>query len=132
MSEGKWNAAQWLQSLSLHKVLAESLELPEEGTKQYNYIRKLERAQLEGMLGKAEVISSICGMVMEHINLLQSKAAQVNGSVVNDKFQTNAKFQMSYGSLSLFYGGLESLLGPPKMVNGSLFVSMEQEHCLLI
>ncbi len=34
----------------------------------------------------------------------------------------------SYGSLSLFYGGLESLLGPPKMYKGSLRNSMEQEH----
>ena len=35
---------------------------------------------------------------------------------------------MSYGSLSLFYGGLESLLGPPKMVRGSLLNAMEGEH----
>ena len=35
---------------------------------------------------------------------------------------------MSYGSLSLFYGGLESLLGPPKMVNGSLENGMAREH----
>ena len=47
---------------------------------------------------------------------------------MSDKFQTNAKFQMSYGSLSLFYGGLESLLGPPKMVNGSLENGMAREH----
>jgi hypothetical protein len=39
-----------------------------------------------------------------------------------------------YGSLSLFYGGLESLLGPPKMYKGaqhedkSLFNTMEYEH----
>ena len=41
---------------------------------------------------------------------------------------------MTYGSLSLFYGGLESLLGPPKMYKGpqhtekSLFNTMEFEH----
>ena len=41
---------------------------------------------------------------------------------------------MTYGSLSLFYGGLESLLGPPKMYKGpqhtekSLFNTMEMEH----
>ena len=29
---------------------------------------------------------------------------------------TSAKFELTYGSLSLFYGGLESLIGPPKMV----------------
>ena len=43
---------------------------------------------------------------------------------------------MTYGSLSLFYGGLESLLGPPKMYLGpmsseaekSLFNMMEWER----
>ena len=35
---------------------------------------------------------------------------------LNDKFMTSAKFELTYGSLSLFYGGLESLIGPPNMV----------------
>eukprot|EP00966_Prymnesium_polylepis_P043740 1013686-Prymnesium_polylepis.2 len=33
---------------------------------------------------------------------------------------------MAYGNLALFYGGLESLIGPPQMVDGSLIKSMEQ------
>ena len=44
---------------------------------------------------------------------------------------------MSYGSLSLFYGGLESLLGPPQMHKDpdapnappSLMRAMQNEHC---
>jgi hypothetical protein len=56
------------------------------------------------------------------------RALLAQGTVSSDKFQTNAKFQMSYGSLSLFYGGLESLIGPPKMINGSLLQSMAREH----
>ena len=44
---------------------------------------------------------------------------------------------MSYGSLSLFYGGLESLLGPPQMHKDpelpdappSLIKAMANEHC---
>ena len=44
---------------------------------------------------------------------------------------------MSYGSLSLFYGGLESLLGPPQMAKdpeskdgmATLLKAMENEHC---
>ena len=31
------------------------------------------------------------------------------------------------GDLSLFFGGLEGLLGPPKMVDGSLMAAMERE-----
>ena len=37
---------------------------------------------------------------------------------------------MAYGPLALFYCGLEALIGPPTMVDGSLIVSMEQEHCI--
>ena len=67
---------------------------------------------------------------------VESLSAQRTGSAeqLNDKFATTAKFQMTYGSLSLFYGGLESLLGPPKMYKGpqhtekSLFNTMEYEH----
>ena len=68
----------------------------------------------------------------------QSLNTQTSGSAeeLNDKFSTTAKFQMTYGSLSLFYGGLESLLGPPKMYKGStpnaeksLLNMMEHEHC---
>ena len=61
---------------------------------------------------------------------------QLTGEQLNEKFATTAKFQMTYGSLSLFYGGLESLLGPPKMYKGanhaekSLFNTMEFEHLL--
>ena len=68
----------------------------------------------------------------------QSLSKQQTGSAskLNDKFASSAKFQMTYGSLSLFYGGLESLLGPPKMYKGpsssepdkSLFNMMEHEH----
>ena len=45
-----------------------------------------------------------------------------------------ARRAQTYGSLSLFYGGLESLLGPPKMYKGtqheekSLYNMMEFEH----
>ena len=56
----------------------------------------------------------------------QSLSEQKTGSAaeLNDKFASSAKFQMTYGSLSLFYGGLESLLGPPKMYALSLQTSL--------
>ena len=33
------------------------------------------------------------------------------GAELNDKFAASSKFEMSYGPLSLFYGGLESVIG---------------------
>ena len=35
---------------------------------------------------------------------------------------------MVAGPLSLFYGGLEAVIGPPLMEHGSLLEAMESEH----
>ena len=81
------------------------------------------------MLASGNILGNVCDMVMEGVAAFSGAGpGKLDGAVANDKFQTNAKFQMSYGSLSLFYGGLESLLGPPKMLKGSLLFSMESEH----
>ena len=129
VEENKWNVAQWLESLGLHQVIADAMDLPEAGAKQYNHIRRLQREKLEEQLAKGDLISKICDVVMGGVDLLSGGGGKLlDGAIGNDKFQTNAKFQMSYGSLSLFYGGLESLLGPPKMFKGSLISMMENEH----
>ena len=44
----------------------------------------------------------------------------------NTKFKQEGRFEMAYGALALFYGGLEALIGPPQMIDGSLIKSMEQ------
>ena len=124
----QWNVAQWLQSLALHDVVAATLELPEAGQKQFQFMRTLERPRLEKLLNESDLISNMCDVIMEGARFLTSGRSDRGSTVANDKFQASGKFQMSYGSLSLFYGGLESLIGPPKMLKGSLFHSMEQEH----
>ena len=124
----QWNVAQWLQSLALHDVVAATLELPEAGQKQFHFMRALERPRLEKLLNESDLISNMCDVIMEGARFLTSGGSDRGSTVANDKFQASGKFQMSYGSLSLFYGGLESLIGPPKMLKGSLLHSMEQEH----
>jgi hypothetical protein len=73
--------------------------------------------------------------------LEELKKQKVSGSSsLNEKFQATGKFQMSYGSLSLFYGGLESLLGPPQMHKegpeetslATLIKAMENDHCSMV
>ena len=95
----RWNAAQWLQSLGLHAVIAGALELPEPGKKQFNFVRKLRRETLESMLNSEErpLVSGLIDVIMEGVESLSgSGGATQDGAVSNDKFQTNAKFQMSY------------------------------------
>ena len=97
-SEQRWNAAQWLQSLALHDVVAASLELPDPGPKQFRYVRTLEREHLESLLAAADLVSGICDVVMEGVAAFSGGGANgaQNGAVANDKFQTNAKFQVRH------------------------------------
>ena len=125
----EWTASQWLQSLMLHEVLITAFDMPPAGAKQFNFIKRLSRQDLEERLLSQDVLEALIDAVLEGVHKLgASGGGPQDGAVTSDKFQTNAKFQMSYGSLSLFYGGLESLLGPPKMLHGSLLAAMEGEH----
>ena len=125
----EWTVAQWLRSLSLHEVFVSALsDLPPPGKSQFTYVRGLTRERLTEMLMKSDLVPDIIDLLMEGVEKLSAGPSVQDGAVRSDKFQTNAKFQMSYGSLSLFYGGLESLLGPPKMVRGSLYDAMAGEH----
>ena len=131
----RWTASKWLASRSISNVVADALELPklsQDATSQFRYVKRLTRAQVEQLLASAS-LSGLTEFVVAAVESLQDQTTG-SGEVLNEKFATTAKFQMTYGSLSLFYGGLESLLGPPKMYKGpshverSLFNMMEFEH----
>ena len=85
---------------------------------QFQYVRGLDYAQINALLDAAN-LGGLADFLYEGVLSLSEQSAST-AAQLNDKFSTTAKFQMTYGSLSLFYGGLESLLGPPKMVRGSL------------
>jgi hypothetical protein len=65
-----------------------------------------------------------------------TRQAAHSSEVLNDKFASSTKDQVSYNTLSEVYGGLEWLLGAPKMLKGqkpgreapSLLNAMEKEH----
>lgn len=65
-------------------------------------------------------------VIFEGIEKLQLQAASTAFVLNNTKFKQEGKFEMAFGALALFYGGLESLIGPPQMIDGSLIKSMEQ------
>ena len=101
----------------------------------FEYVRNLKREEVERRL-QAVKLSGLADMLVEGIEGLKKQSVG-SSAALNDKFQASGKFQMSYGSLSLFYGGLESLLGPPQMAKDpqdedsvpTLIRSMENEHC---
>ena len=65
---------------------------------------------------------------------LRNQAA-ATGAELNDKFRhEQGTFELAFGSLDTFYGGLEAMLGPPLLVKDSpkakpsLQTAMKQEH----
>lgn len=71
---------------------------------------------------------------MQGIEGLKLQSAP-SGKALNAKFQKTGKFEMGYGKLDVFFGGLELLLGPPltradpdKENEQTIMKAMEYEH----
>ena len=104
-----WTAGKWVASLGLHDIIAAAL-CPADIDEQYEWVCKLDRADVVRLLTEAR-LEGLVEAVVGGMEGLSSQAA-ATGADLNAKFATEAKFEMKYGSLSLFYGGLESLIGP--------------------
>ena len=48
------------------------------------------------------------------------------GAELSAKFAAEADFELAYGTLEVFFQGLEGMLGPPSM---HVMEGMEREHC---
>ena len=142
LPEGVWTAAKWLSALDMPKVISRAptrplpcmqvpitallpyspqvisraLKIPRAATggqSAFEYVKKLKPEQIDTLLNAAS-LGGLVDTISAGVKKLQSQTA-ASSSQLNDKFQASGKFQMSYGSLSLFYGGLESLIGPPQV-----------------
>ena len=87
--------------------------VPRAESSAFDYVKKLRPHEVQELMMKAD-LGGLSDVLIHGIEELRSQRVG-SASALNDKFSSSAKFQMSYGSLSLFYGGLESLLGPPQM-----------------
>ena len=112
--DGEWNATKWLVAIGIAKVVTRALNIPPRSQcSAFDYVKKLKPHEVEGLLMDAN-LGGLTDVLVRGIEQLKTQRVG-SAAVLNDKFSSSAKFQMSYGSLSLFYGGLESLLGPPQM-----------------
>eukprot|EP00326_Haptolina_ericina_P037582 CAMPEP_0181244632 /NCGR_PEP_ID=MMETSP1096-20121128/42969_1 /TAXON_ID=156174 ORGANISM="Chrysochromulina ericina, Strain CCMP281" /NCGR_SAMPLE_ID=MMETSP1096 /ASSEMBLY_ACC=CAM_ASM_000453 /LENGTH=823 /DNA_ID=CAMNT_0023341205 /DNA_START=27 /DNA_END=2496 /DNA_ORIENTATION=- len=131
--DAEWTARVWLENLDIEEVIAAALKPPEtsgvEGQPpdQFSYVKALTRDEVERMLNEAN-LGGLTDVVVNGIEDLGKQAASTAFVLNNTKFKQEGRFEMAYGALALFYGGLESLIGPPQMIDGSLIKSMEQEH----
>ena len=131
--EGTWAASKWINSLhDIPKAILRALQMPSAAVQPaFDFMRKINVEEVSSRLEEAK-LGGLTNIMLTA--LMELKKQTVSGSA-----QLNDKFQMSYGSLSLFYGGLESLLGPPQMTKehqgeeaiASLFKSMENDHCAM-
>ena len=70
--------------------------------------------------GLTELIwDGICGL---------SKQEAATGEELSAKFRMEGGREMSLGALEHFFNGLEALIGPPLMADGSLLLQMKREH----
>ena len=139
-AEGVWTCIKWLSALQIPTVIRGALKLPRRSQQSaFDYVKSLNGSKIEELMRTAE-LGGLTEVISEAAAKLQTQKA-ASSAQLNDKFASSAKFQMSYGSLSLFYGGLESLIGPPLMVKdpervdpttgemeATLYKAMECEH----
>mmetsp|Transcript_34214 Transcript_34214/g.89391 ORF Transcript_34214/g.89391 Transcript_34214/m.89391 type:complete len:1055 (+) Transcript_34214:149-3313(+) len=129
--DAEWTASAWLKTLDLATCISAALKPPEgDGNgAAFTYVKGLPREEVERMLNDAN-LGGLTDVIFEGIEKLQHQAASTAFVLNNTKFKQEGRFEMAYGALALFYGGLESLIGPPQMIDGSLIKSMEQEHSI--
>ena len=124
-----WSAAGWLASLSLHGPVLAAIA-PPAGVDAFEYFRtSLTREQLEAQLRSAE-LAGMTETVWAAIEELRERKA-ATGAALSAKFaqDNEASFEMNFGSLDTFFGGLEGLIGTPTMIDASLLKAMAAEHC---
>ena len=109
--DSAWTCTKWLASLELHHLIAAALKPPE--NEQFDKVKSLTREEIAKLLVAAK-LEGLIDAVTAGVEKLQGQGAST-GLELNTKFATEAKFEMKYGSLDLFYGGLESLIGPPQV-----------------
>ena len=117
----EWN--KWMAAIDLPSVILDALCMPREAGEAaaFEYMRSLTRPRVTELLERAR-LGGLTDLLMQGIEKLHAQSAP-SGGALNEKFQQSGKFMMGYGSLDVFFGGLEQLLGPPQMVK-------DPERCL--
>ena len=134
---GGWTVEKWLSSLQLHVLLAPSLDRPDPSAaavpgsgrrhgnapasadpplSAYEHTKRLTREEIGARLWKPEVMESLIDAVYQGVSELHGQVA-ATGADLNVKFHLEGgmQYEMAFGSLDLFYGGLEGLIGPPQV-----------------
>ena len=102
-----WSVVGWLRSLALPEVVFKALR-PPAGADPFAFVQTLSRDELELRLMEARLdgLAETIWSAIEHLRQQQAST----GEKLSEKFASEGgTFQMAFGSLSLFYSGLEGL-----------------------
>ena len=124
-----WTAAGWLASLGATTELARALLGPDAGSDELTATRALASLSEEELAERLEAarLGTLFARVLRPRleRLAQSRAA--TGFELHSKYVQDGSFdfEMVYGDLSTFFGGLEAKIGPPDPL---VFDAMQREH----
>jgi hypothetical protein len=121
-----WNIELWAESLGFHRSVSHALQ-PPPGTGPFEYLRSLSSEVLQQKL-EENGLGGLHACVWKGVCGLREQEAST-GSRLNAKFASDdSVFEMTFGTLELFFGGLEKLIGPPLLLGGTLLGAMRREH----
>eukprot|EP00966_Prymnesium_polylepis_P308749 7134691-Prymnesium_polylepis.1 len=121
----EWTADSWLRSLQLSAVIADALRLGDADA--FDQACKLQKGVLEARLAEAR-LSGLTDPIWAGLCSLRNQCAST-GRALDARFREDKVQPLAYGSLDKYFGGLERLLGPPRMYEGCLRKQMSREHC---
>ena len=125
----EWSGEAWIESLALHKHVIAALDPAlRTAADPFEWARtQLDRPRLAASLGAAG-LSGLVEPVLEGVVSLRRQRA-AGGQSLSSKFAAeDGTFEMAFGSLQQYHGGLEGLVGAPRFFGGSLRGAMEREH----
>lgn len=128
-----WTYEAWLTSVELPRVLADLFKQAcrkECGpNRDFEFVRTLPLDRIREMLLTGDALELISRHLAHAADKLSRQSAATGMQLANKFAATEGTFEMAFGATTTFYGGLDNLIGPPVMINGSLKLSMSQEHC---
>jgi hypothetical protein len=119
-----YTSAAFLASLQLIDILAQSLdETKPEGTLTEVFLSKMTPESIKRALERVQ--PALAEEIARGTRML-TQGHMSEGHTLNDKFAASGtNFEYKYGTMAMFYGGLEGQIGAP---NPDIFEAMRGEH----
>jgi hypothetical protein len=122
-----WSASSWLSSLMLVQTLSAALldQTVDTDSEESAKIKGLTRSQIRQAVDMASL--QIKELLYSEVEKLQRTDGQVlDASALSDKFAASGdSFTFTYGSMDIYHGGLEALIGAP---NPNIMQQLAYEH----